>query len=112
MNTRTTNYLILLLLVIIFSTGLTYIKPLYQKEVETNKPHNRFISPLICLSSFFIGCCVVSVIVKDGEVEGTDQFSGIYYMFLIALILTIGNMTILTPYNMKKYMKVTNDKNV
>ena len=105
MNTRTTNYLILLLLVIIFSTGLTYIKPLYQKEVETNKPHNRFISPLICLSSFFIGCCVVSVIVKDGEVEGTDQFSGIYYMFLIALILTIGNMTILTPYNMKKYMK-------
>ena len=105
MNSRISNYLILLLLIIIFSTGLTYIKPLYKKEEETDKPHNRFISPVICLASFFIGCYFVSLIVKDGENSGKDQYSGIYYMFLIAIILTIGNLTILNQDNMKKYMK-------
>lgn len=82
-----------------------------QRKLEENKEltyiekNSTFILPIIAISTFFIGCYFVSLLIDAGEKSGKDKYSGIIYMFLCALILLIINATILSSQSLGEYMR-------
>ena len=57
------------------------------------------------MSSFFIACIVISKVIVLGSRIGKAKYSGIYFLLLIGIILTIFNNTILEESKIKKYIK-------
>jgi hypothetical protein len=110
MNSRTKNYLIVLVLIISFSVSLYNIKLINDKEEKTEKDRNykkvgRFVSPAITMISFFVACYFISVIITEGETIGKDKYTGIFFMLIIGFILTIMNFTILAKNKLDTYIK-------
>ena len=55
--------------------------------------------------SFFIACVVISLIIAEGESEGKDKYSGIIFLVLIGVILTIVNVSVLGKKKLESYIK-------
>ena len=113
MNSRFINYSIVLVLVIIFIGSLyniTNIKtadtPTQNNKEETlMEKYGRFIYPTISMISFFIACVMISLIISQGEDTGTDKYSGIIFLVLIGVILTVMNLTVLGKDKLESYIK-------
>ena len=118
MNKFTINYIILGVLIFIFSISIITIKLNYSEKTRKQEPnYNRIIIPIVALFTFFAGCYISSILVADSELPNLPefssfqkklklpQFSGIYYMIIIAVILTILNLTVLSKKNIEKYIK-------
>ena len=118
MNKFTINYIILGALIFIFLISIITIKLDYSEKTIKKEPnYNRIIIPIISLFTFFAGCYLSSNLVSDSELPNLPefssfekklrlpQFSGIYYLIIIAIILTIINMTVLSKKNIQKYIK-------
>jgi len=120
---RLLRYVFIISLIIIFSGSIISIRKyhflsqeqqiLNENNVNNNKNNNRnqkyslmrFILPTISIVSFFIGCYVVSLLIKDGESIGKDKYSGIIYMFVIGIVLLIMNSSILSQDSITEYIK-------
>ena len=110
MTSRIVNYIIVAILIISFITSLYNIKLINDREENTERDINykkigRFVSPAITMISFFIACYFISVIIGEGESTGQDKYSGIFFMLIIGIILTIMNFTILGKNKLDKYIK-------
>ena len=105
------SFVILFFLTIAFTSILYLIKVVYntdykdKKEEEAYKKLSRFLVPLISILCFFVSTYFVALIIQEGMDADAYQFTGIYFMFFIGLILTIFNNTILKEDNIKKYIK-------
>ena len=64
----------------------------------------RFTLPCIFLTTFFLGCYFVSLLV-DNPSNNFDYFSGIYYLLFIAIVLLIINATTLHSDLIQEYIK-------
>ena len=118
MTSRAINYLIIFILISIFTASLTYIKYNKSHSKTDYNPDDgteidqtgydkisRFIYPAIALLSFFISCYFVSKTISMGEDKGQDKFLGIWFMVIIGIILLISNGTIFNPYEIGKFIK-------
>lgn len=116
-KTRTIYIIIMVVLVVIFTGCLYSINYVYpknetkeQKEKSKKiKTYGRFLIPFVTLLSFFTACVFVAKLIALGEHEllpqSRDQYSGIIFLFLIGLILTIMNFTVLKERSIKEYIK-------
>jgi len=118
---RTVNYVIMLILLIIFTTSLYSINFIYPKdpvkkqEIERSptmmklRKIGRFVIPFITLLSFFSACVVVAYIIADGGNDllkvPRDQYAGIYFLLIAGIILTVMNFTVLKERSIKEYIK-------
>lgn len=114
---RTSHYIVLLVLVIIFTACIYSINFIYpknedpnkKKESEQIKKYGRFLIPFGSLFSFFAACVVVAKLIALGNNEvlsqPRDQYAGIIFLFLIGFILTIMNLTVLKERSIKEYIK-------
>jgi len=61
------------------------------------------------MGAFFVACCIISKVIINGNNPlldtPRDQFSGIIFMFLIACILTVLNLTVLKDMKLIDYIK-------
>ena len=113
MNSRFINYFIVFVLVIIFIGSLYNIKNIKTADTQTknNKEetligkYGRFIYPTISMISFFVACVMISLIISQGEDTGTDKYSGIIFLVLIGVILTVMNLTVLGKDKLESYIK-------
>lgn len=127
MTTRIFYYIIILFLIITFLLSLYNINTInnlfnekdQRKEIdkkneeELKKIDNKqrlnklfkFVLPVISLASFFVGCYFVSKLIINGEKTGKDKYSGIIFMFVIAVILLVMNITILSENSINDYIK-------
>ena len=104
MLSRFTNYVIILILLISFTVSLYNIKSL-QKKDEKTKRTGRIVLPTIAIITFFVACYFVSVQVAQGESIGKDKYTGIYFLLIVGVILTIMNLTILSKDKLEEYVK-------
>ena len=118
---RTVNYVIMLVLLIIFTASLYSINFIYPKdpvkkqEIEQSptmmkiRKVGRFLIPLVTLLSFFSACVVVAYIIADGGNDllkaPRDQYAGIYFLLIAGIILTVMNFTVLKERSIKEYIK-------
>ena len=118
---RTINYVIMLVLLIIFTVSLYSINFIYPKDEKKKqqiedsptlmkvRKIGRFVIPFVTLFSFFAACVVVAYIIADGGSdllpESRDQFAGIYFLLLAGVILTVMNFTVLKERSIKEYIK-------
>lgn len=129
MNQRIFNYLLVTITLITFVLSLLFIKYgntdildnlNYQKNIQNIKKKNivtnnkkennsekvkRFLSPVISMFSFFAGCYFVSLLVIESDKNKGDKYIGIYFLFLIGIILFIMNATVLKHENIQEYIK-------
>ena len=107
---RTINYVIMLVLLIIFTVSLYSINFIYPKDEKKKQqiedsPNlmkvrkiGRFVIPFVTLFSFFAACVIVAYIIADGGSdllpEARDQYAGIYFLLLAGVILTVMNFTV------------------
>lgn len=113
MTPRLKNYIIVAFLLVIFVVSLVSIRYFYQKSEKnidkesSNDETNiyRFIFPASSMTSFFLGCYFISIIVTQGEHNLMDKYSGIFYLLLIGIILLIMNSTILNGEFIREYIK-------
>ena len=127
LNILRRNYLILLvILVLIFTLSLYSINLIYPKENKQDKEnienkqdkenienklktYGRFLIPLVTLFSFFAACVFVAKLISLGNNKSLsqprDQYSGIIFLFIIGVILTIMNLTVLKERSVKEYIK-------
>ena len=131
MNQRLYNYILVITFVTTFVLSLLYIKYGNDEDIlnklninrEENVNENikedvnkktkmekfkRFLSPAIVMFSFFAGCYFVSLLVIESDKNKSDKYIGIYFLFLIGIILFIMNATILNGENIKEYIKGKN----
>ena len=139
-SSRQTNYIIIFILLLIFTGSIVSIKYIYgdntkkeekeenktndeNKDTDKNKEENtndentdstlkqwaRFLIPLFAMGAFFVACCIISKIIVNGNHPlldaPRDQFSGIIFMFLVAGILTVLNLTVLKDMKLIDYIK-------
>ena len=116
-NLRTSHYIVLLVLVVIFTVCIYSINFIYPKNEDPNKKkenekmkrYGRFLIPFGSLFSFFAACVVVAKLIALGSNEvlskPRDQYAGIIFLFLIGFILTIMNLTVLKERSIKEYIK-------
>ena len=116
-NLRTTHYIVLLVLVVIFTACIYSINFIYPKNEDPNKKkendkirkYGRFLIPFGSLFSFFAACVVVAKLIALGGNEilsqPRDQYAGIIFLFIIGFILTIMNLTVLKERSIKEYIK-------
>ena len=118
---RTVNYVIMLILLIIFTVSLYSINFIYPKDEKKKqqiedsptlmkvRKIGRFVIPFVTLLSFFAACVVVAYIIADGGSdllpEARDQYAGIYFLLLAGVILTVMNFTVLKERSIKEYIK-------
>ena len=118
---RTINYVIMLILLIIFTMSLYSINFIYPKDEKKKqkiedsptlmkvRKIGRFVIPFVTLFSFFAACVVVAYIIADGGSdllpEARDQYAGIYFLLLTGVILTVMNFTVLKERSIKEYIK-------
>ena len=116
MNSRTGYYLVVFLLLFAFTASMINIKYIHQddlqedskkddKQNELLKTHSRFILPAIAMTCFFVSCVVIAKIVSDGASTGRDKYSGIIFMFVVGLILTLVNIYVLSSQNLTNFIK-------
>lgn len=99
---NTFNYSIVGVLIFIISLVLINIKVSHSEETRKKELNiNKFLIPTIALSSFFGGCYFISLVVDNGGF----QYSGILYMVIIGIILTIANQTVLNKKRLDNYIK-------
>ena len=120
-STRTSNYIIVIILVIVFIGSLYSINFIYPK-VDPSKPEKvneekmtqirkigRFGIPFMTLLSFFAACVIVAKMIADGSsdllTEPRDQYVGIYFLLLIGAILTFMNLTVLKERSINEYIR-------
>lgn len=107
---RTTNYVFVIILVIVFFVS-TYSIGFINKEEQDEKvkKHGRFALPTLAMTSFFICCYFIANVIFLGDSEllesPRDQYSGIWFLAIIAVILSIINFTVLKENKIKKYIK-------
>lgn len=115
-KTRNLYLGVLVLLVIIFTLSLYSINYIYpknekskKKEESKIKKYGRFVIPFVTLFSFFIACISVAKLIALGSHEilpkRRDQYSGILFLFIIGIILTYMNLTVLKERSIKEYIK-------
>ena len=117
---RTKNFILIFVLVVIFTLSLYSINFIYPKNDNKNDKEKqeqntwlqkigRFLIPLVTLGSFFTACTVVAYIIADGSSDlldaPRDQYAGIYFLLLIGAILTVMNLTVLKERSIKEYIK-------
>ena len=101
------NFIVIIILIVLFTGSIYIIEPVYngpyanEEEEQAYNKLTRFAAPTIALASFFIATYFVASIIQSGEY----QFTGIYFMFFMGLILTILNNTVLTESKVKKYIR-------
>lgn len=132
MNSRLYNYILVTTFITTFVLSLLYIKygsdtdildnlnnnSIKNEKVKINNNANinenkktkmeelkRFLSPAIVMFSFFAGCYFVSLLVIESDKNKSDKYVGIYFLFLIGIILFIMNATILKTENIQEYIK-------
>ena len=111
MNSRVKNYIIVFILVGSFVASLYNIKNVNEqkkKDEVSNKKYKdigRFILPTLTMITFFVACYFISLIISEGEAVGKDKYAGIIFMFVIGLILTIMNFTVLAKNKLDTYIK-------
>lgn len=111
---RKIYYCILFVLVIFFTSSLYSIKIFFPKNEEnenddTTKKIATFLIPTTAIITFFSSCVVVAKIIANGNnsllQKPIDQYTGIYFLGICAIILTIMNFTVLEEYKIKDYIK-------
>ena len=117
MSQRFTNYVIVIILMIVFFLSTFAISTVYtitdadkdldEKKKKSARIHFRFILPFLTMTSFFISCYFIARIISQGEKQNpqTDKFSGIYFMIAVAILLSISNFTVLRENKIKEYIK-------
>ena len=129
MNQRVFNYILVLITLTTFVLSLLFIKygksdildnlnsqknteNIDKKNIVTNnkKENNsekvkRFLLPVTAMFSFFAGCYFVSLLVIESDKNKGDKYVGIYFLFLIGIILFIMNATVLNHDNIHEYIK-------
>jgi hypothetical protein len=104
MISRFVNYFIIFILLVSFVASLFNIKT-FNKKYKDNKVVNKFILPLITMISFFVACYFVSLLITSGEKVGKDKYSGIFFLVIVGIILTIFNIYILSKDKIINYIK-------
>ena len=104
MISRFVNYFIIFILILSFIASLFNIKT-FNKKYKDNKLLNKFILPLIAMVSFFVACYFVSVLITSGQETGKDKYSGIFFLVIVGIILTIFNIYILSKDKIINYIK-------
>jgi len=104
MISRFVNYFIIFILMLSFIASLFNIKT-FNKKYKDNKLLNKFILPLIAMVSFFVACYFVSVLITSGQETGKDKYSGIFFLVIVGIILTIFNIYILSKDKIINYIK-------
>lgn len=78
-------------------------------KYEKLRKYGRFLIPFGTLLSFFISCVIVAKLIAIGSSDlldtPRDQYSGILFLTLIGIILTIMNFTVLKERSIKEYVK-------
>ena len=97
------KYIIVFILLLSFSTSLYNIKYFSKKEKYTEL--SRTLFPIITMVTFFVACYFVSLIISDGAETGKDKYFGIIFMFIVGVILTVVNLTILGKEKLEEYTK-------
>jgi hypothetical protein len=121
MSERSSNYAIVIILMIIFFLSTLAIATVYTetdanndlanleliKKKEEIRTHFRFILPFLSMASFFICCYYIARMIVQGENKDpqVDKFSGIYFMISVAILLSISNFTVLRENKIKEYIK-------
>lgn len=106
-------YTLLTFLLIIFTGSLYSISIFFPKDKDTYnenvKKKATFIIPTISITSFFSSCVIVAKLISNGNnpllPKSIDQYSGIIFLGVCAIILTIMNFTVLQEYKIKDYIK-------
>ena len=104
MSSRFVNYFIIFILMLSFVASLFNIKT-FNKKYKDNKLLNKFILPLIAMVSFFVACYFVSLLIANGEKVGKDKYSGIFFLVIVGIILTIFNIYVLSKDKLINYIK-------
>lgn len=111
MNSRNYYYLLcgcLLLAFISSFVGIKYIEKRKLKKDESEytwlEKNSRFIFPMISLTSFFVGCYFVSLLIELGEHKGQDKYIGIAYISVIGIILLIINIMVLNTHTVNTFI--------
>jgi len=104
MNQRVKTYIIIFILLLSFVASLFNIKT-FNKKYKDNVLINKFILPVITMVSFFIACYFVSLLITSGQDLGNDKYSGIFFLLIVAVILTIFNIYVLGKEKLTNYIK-------
>ncbi len=104
MNQRIKTYIIIFILLLSFVASLFNIKT-FNAKYKDNRFLNKFILPLVTMVSFFVACYFVSLLITSGEDTGTDKYSGIFFLVIVGIILTIFNIYIFGKEKLTKYIK-------
>jgi hypothetical protein len=104
MNSRIKNYIIIFILLLSFVASLFNIKT-FNTKYKDNRLLNKFILPLVTMVSFFVACYFVSLLITSGQDSGNDKYSGIFFLVIVGIILTIFNIYVLGKEKLIKYIK-------
>ena len=104
MSQRFKNYIIIFILLLSFVASLFNIKT-FNTKYKDNRLLNKFILPLVTMISFFVACYFVSLLITSGQDSGKDKYSGIFFLVIVGIILTIFNIYVLSKEKLIKYIK-------
>lgn len=101
------NIVITCLLIMFLAMAIAYIRYVYnlkymdETKEQAFKDLNRLMVPVIALSCFFISTYFVALLVQ----RGNFPYIGIQFLILVAIVFTILNNTVLSPENIRKYIR-------
>lgn len=101
------NIVITCLLILFLAMSIAYIRYVYnlkytdETQEQSFKDLNRLMVPIIALSCFFISTYFVALLVQ----RGNYPYIGIQFLVMVAIVFTILNNTILSPENIRKYIR-------
>ena len=104
MTSRFVNYVIIFILMLSFIASLFNIKT-FNTKYKDNKILNKFVLPTITMVSFFVACYFVALLITNGQDSGTDKYSGIFFLLIVGIILTIFNIYVLSKDKIISYIK-------
>jgi hypothetical protein len=104
MNLRIKNYIIIFILLLSFVASLFNIKT-FNTKYKDNRLLNKFILPLVTMVSFFVACYFVSMLITSGQDSGKDKYTGIFFLVIVGIILTIFNIYVLGKEKLIEYIK-------